>query len=181
MKNSFKNPVSGEEAAFTQTAKETNQEKTVVEIKVQPGSLGPPPHYHEAYSETFKVLSGELEIELEGKRQRLKAGETHKVEKFQNHKFGTAEGKSAHIEITLEPGHEGFEQALTILFGLARDGKTDKHGAPKRIADLLSLSELSDSKLKGPLATVVSILRLFIGPKTRAKTRDRLIKQYCLN
>ena len=51
-----------------------------------------PYHYHEKKEETFQLLSGELEVELDGTRSKLKPGDTFLIKPFQWHKFHTLDG-----------------------------------------------------------------------------------------
>lgn len=51
-----------------------------------------PYHYHEKKEETFHLLHGDLEIELEGHRTAMKPGDTFLVQPRQWHKFHTLDG-----------------------------------------------------------------------------------------
>ncbi len=51
-----------------------------------------PYHYHAVKEETFQLLSGDLEVEIEGHRVRMKPGDTLLVEAGKWHKFHTLDG-----------------------------------------------------------------------------------------
>jgi N-acetylneuraminate synthase len=51
-----------------------------------------PYHYHKVKEETFQLLHGDLEVELEGKRQKVQPGDTVLVEPGTWHKFHTLGG-----------------------------------------------------------------------------------------
>ncbi len=51
-----------------------------------------PYHYHKKKEETFQLLRGDLEVELEGKRIKLNVGDTLLVEPGEWHKFHTLDG-----------------------------------------------------------------------------------------
>lgn len=51
-----------------------------------------PYHYHKKKEETFQLLSGDLEVELEGKRIILKPGDIVLIQSSQWHKFHTLDG-----------------------------------------------------------------------------------------
>ena len=51
-----------------------------------------PYHFHKLKEETFQLLFGDLEIELEGKRSKLKLGDTFLIKPGQWHKFHTLAG-----------------------------------------------------------------------------------------
>lgn len=51
-----------------------------------------PYHYHEVKEETFQLLSGDLEVELDGHRHTMKPGDTLLVDAGKWHKFHTLDG-----------------------------------------------------------------------------------------
>lgn len=51
-----------------------------------------PYHYHKKKEETFQLLSGDLEVEIDGQQTRLKVGDTILVHPSQWHKFHTLDG-----------------------------------------------------------------------------------------
>ena len=51
-----------------------------------------PYHYHKVKEETFQLLHGDLEVELEGKRIKVQPGDTVLVEPGTWHKFHTLSG-----------------------------------------------------------------------------------------
>lgn len=51
-----------------------------------------PYHFHEKKEETFQLLWGDLEVEVEGKKHRLLPGDTLLVERAKWHKFHTLDG-----------------------------------------------------------------------------------------
>ena len=69
--------VLGEDVTLLAAGAETGGTMTAVEVLVRPGS-GPPPHTHVA-SELLYVLDGELEVELDGGRQTVDAGQVAAV------------------------------------------------------------------------------------------------------
>lgn len=51
-----------------------------------------PYHFHKIKEETFQLLHGDLEVEIEGKRHQMEPGDTLLVEPEQWHKFHTLDG-----------------------------------------------------------------------------------------
>jgi len=51
-----------------------------------------PYHYHKKKEETFQLLCGDLEVELEGNKMKLECGETLLIKPNQWHKFHTLDG-----------------------------------------------------------------------------------------
>lgn len=175
------NPVSGEKVTFICTSAETNGLKSVIEIELQPTAEGPPLHYHKAYSETFRILDGELNLQIGKEHKRAKKGETYKVEKSQTHSFRNDSGSPARIEVTLSPGHEGFENAISILFGLSKDGLVSSKGLPKKLIHLAIINQLSDSHFTGVFSLVSSILKFFINSNKMEMVQSELIDKYGRN
>jgi hypothetical protein len=68
------------------------------------------------------------------------------------------------------PGHPGFEVALTVLFGLAREGEVRRNGIPRRLGDLALFTEWNGGLPAGP----IRLLRpLFNWAARRARKRGR--------
>ena len=173
------NPASGERVTFITTSSETNGLKTVIEIELKPGGEGPPPHYHNAYAETFEVFEGELSLQMGKEMIVAHKGKKHTINKHQLHTFRNDASTPARFQVTVTPGHEGFENGITILFGLSRDGLVTKNGAPKSLVDLLVVSKLSDSRIAGLLSFIPPILNLLISNKKLERRKNELISKYC--
>ncbi len=85
------NPISGEKVTFICTAAETKGLKSVIEIELQPKGEGLPPHYHKAYSETFRILEGEVSLQI---GEKFKITQNELIKKYcrsiKNNKYNTA-------------------------------------------------------------------------------------------
>jgi quercetin dioxygenase-like cupin family protein len=77
------------------------------------------PHFHTEFEETFRVTEGEMLIEVDGKQQVIKAGESIKIPPKAVHSFSVLSLSVA--EIILKPAHPGFEQAMAVLAGAQKD------------------------------------------------------------
>ena len=67
--------------------------------------------------------------------------------------------KRCKFKVELRPASSGFEQALQIGYGLARDGQTNSKGFPKNRLALAWLFEISESNLPGWMSIFEFILR----------------------
>lgn len=65
---------------------DTNGVHAIFEDTIEPGASGPARHIHHKQDETFLFLKGEFELEVEGKRYRVKPGDVAFVPR------GTAHG-----------------------------------------------------------------------------------------
>lgn len=77
--------------------------KLIVQL---PGQWNPL-HYHKKKDETFQVLSGELEVEIEGKKYTLYPGDTLWVPRGVWHSFGTPTGAIFEEISTRDEGESG--------------------------------------------------------------------------
>lgn len=79
---------------------------SVVDTTAPPLS-GPPRHVHDDADETFVMLSGAVEVWLEGKTWTIGAGETAFIPRGREHTFRVTADGPAHKLLVLTPG--GFE------------------------------------------------------------------------
>ncbi|QHT66973.1 cupin domain-containing protein [Rhodocytophaga rosea] len=175
----IQNPVIGDRVSFINTARETNNEYTLVQVELAPKG-GNPLHYHKTYSETFYVLKGNLGLQLGNQKMTLKEGESFAVKAFEIHKFfNPSDATPVIFDVKLEPGSSGFEKSLQVLYGLARDKKTNKKGIPKSLYDLSLFISWGDSHMPGILSLLEPLMSI-LAKKAVKKGRDQeLIKKYC--
>jgi hypothetical protein len=78
----------------------------------------------------------------------------------------------------MTPGHAGFEVALRVLFGLARDGEVRRGGLPKRFGDLALFMEWNQGRPAGPIRLLEPLLR-WSARRAKARGRaDELLRRY---
>lgn len=68
---------------------------------------GPPPHHHEDAAEFFHIISGSLEVFVDGERTVLNAGDSINVPVGAVHTFGNATDEDCHWFTAFSP--RGFE------------------------------------------------------------------------
>jgi N-acetylneuraminate synthase len=83
-----------------------------------------PYHYHAIKEETFQLLSGELEVEIEGKRTSMKPGDTLLVEAGAWHKFHTLDGAIFEEISTTHINDDSFYEDERIARLAREDRKT---------------------------------------------------------
>ena len=109
----------------------------------------------------------------------LKPGESFTVQPMQLHAFFNPTDKEIQFNIKIEPGHEGFENTLRILYGLASDGLTNKKSIPKSLVHTAVLVNMSDMNGPGFLTWIAPILK-WISDRAKANgVEQQLIAKYC--
>jgi quercetin dioxygenase-like cupin family protein len=125
------NPVTGLRTVFRKTAQDTGGELLQVDWIGDPGWTTGPDHVHPHQEERFEVLSGKLGLRMEGVERVLGEGEVIVAPAGSAHAAWNASSKDeVHALIDFRPALR-TESAFETLAGLARDGKTNRAGAPK--------------------------------------------------
>lgn len=180
MKRTFVNPVIKDTITFVQTASESGGRVSEAEISLMPGG-GNPLHYHKTYAETFTAIEGDLGVNL-GKRKTkiLKPGESHTVPPMQLHRFFNPTDSVIKFKVELRPGHEGFENSIKILYGLAADGLTSKKSIPKSLKHTALIVTMSDMNVPGFLTLIFPLLKRMARKARETGEEQKLFEKYCL-
>jgi mannose-6-phosphate isomerase-like protein (cupin superfamily) len=123
------NPVTGERLVFTETAEETGGEYVRFEAFIQPGGALPTAHVHPSQTETFEIVSGELDMMLGATWFEAKPGDTIVIDPGVNHNFKNKGTEVAHFKVEMRPAIR-IESLIETMYGLAADGKTNRWGIP---------------------------------------------------
>jgi quercetin dioxygenase-like cupin family protein len=177
VKRKITHPVFRDVAFFVRTASETNHAFAEIEITLMPGG-GNPLHRHLSFTETFKAVEGNLAIKGGFFKKRvLKPGEAYTVKMGEAHSFYNATNKEIRFIITIEPGHEGFENSLRIIYGLADDGKTKiKSWRDLLIAALVM--DMGDMRWTGPLSLLNPFIKRLAQKAKRKGIEQELLQVY---
>ena len=153
------NPVQRDAATFLETSEESGGARTLAELEVAPGGKVTP-HYHLTYSERFKVLEGQLTVEIDGVRHELGPGDEAVAAPRSLHAWSNPCEESSVAHIELRPGSPGFEKALRVAYGLAADGLVIKNGLPRNPLHAALLLEMGELRLPGAYAALERVLGL---------------------
>jgi quercetin dioxygenase-like cupin family protein len=124
------NPVTGLRTVFRKTAQDTSGELLQVDWIGEPGWTTGPDHVHPLQEERFEVLSGRLGLRVEGVERVHGAGEVIVAPSGTTHAAWNAGDNKVHVLVHFRPALR-TESAFETLAALARDGKTNRAGAPK--------------------------------------------------
>lgn len=139
----FENPVTGEIGYVRLGTEETNGELMVADLRVRPGGAVLGAHYHPTIDERFTVLQGKIGFQLAGQHGLLQAGESAELPRGIVHDWWNAGEDEARVIVEVSPAAR-FEQMVTTLFNLAREGKTNSKGVPNPLQMAVIAKEFAD-------------------------------------
>jgi mannose-6-phosphate isomerase-like protein (cupin superfamily) len=114
----------------TLTVLERGPDVLVLEASYSPGGSAPPAHYHPSQDEHFEVLEGALQVEVDGARRQLLAGETLDIPRGTAHRMWNPDAVPAVARWeTRPPGRT--EQWFASLAALQGTDHVDANGRPK--------------------------------------------------
>ena len=134
------NPVTGERITFLQTSRDTGGALVEFELVVAPGGAPVAAHVHPFQSERFRVVKGTLSARVAGREQILAAGEEMTVLAGTPHSWKNATDELLQVLIEFRPALR-WESLFETMFGLARDGKTDRRGRPNLLQAAVIFTE----------------------------------------
>jgi quercetin dioxygenase-like cupin family protein len=178
MKREHENPAIKDKVTFIKLSDETNGEYTLGEFELSPKG-GNPPHYHDTFQERFEVLEGELTVSDNGRLLVLKPGDSFVVPPRHKHNFMNHSNSRVKFLVELKPGQPGFEKAIAIAYGLAKDGLTTKKGLPKKLSHMAILTTMSSSRMPGVLFFLGTIFRYIASRAEKRGETQKLIQRYC--
>ena len=153
------NPVQRDAATFLETSEETGGARTLAELEVAPGGKVTP-HYHLTYSERFKVLEGQLTVEIDGVHHELQPGDEAVAAVRSLHAWSNPGEDRSVVQVELRPGSSGFENGLRVAYGLAADGLVGKNGVPRNPLQAALVLQMGEVRLPGGYAALERILGL---------------------
>lgn len=136
----LENPVTGE--AFR--VLESTPDVFKVQYSLRPHGEIAGAHFHPGKEQQITVLSGEMHLRINGAHRVVRAGESASVPAGAHHfQWNPSDAEVVAIEEIRPAGrlHEFF----SVLFGLARDGKTDSQGRPSLFLAAAVFSEFRGS------------------------------------
>lgn len=177
MERTIFNPIFNDSCTFIKTSEETNGQISEMEVRLGAGG-GNPMHRHTGFTETFTAINGNLGLTVKGKKISLKPGETITVQRGEPHQFFNEGDQEVKFHLVFMSGHTGGENMLRIMYGLARDGKTNKKGLPN-LMTIAVVGEMGDSMVTGVLSLLSPILK-WMAAKARRQGLDKLLlDKYC--
>ncbi|MFW6321094.1 MAG: cupin domain-containing protein [Halohasta sp.] len=125
-----------------------------------PGFDGPPEHYHIRSEERFAVVGGTVRFRIDGRTERVTAGETITVRPYERHSFTVEGDEPCYMLVDIDsPGR--LRHVLPTLSGLAHDEAMDSDTPLQQVIIAQQLSENTvftelDPRLTRPLCSVLA-------------------------
>ena len=172
------NPIQRDHVTFVTTARESGGAFTRMETLLAAGG-GNPPHRHRRHSEWFTCVEGEVAITLGRHAVALAPGQSATAAPGVRHRFHNPTAAPCRFLVEVKPGDPDFEDALRMVYGLARDGRTNRLGMPRRPDHAIAVTTLGDVVPAGPGAVAFPLLRLLARTPPVRRARAQLRRLYC--
>ena len=139
----IENPITGERAVVRVGTEDSGGQAVVPDLYVLPGGAVAGEHVHPSIEEWFTVKRGRVGFRIGGHESIAELHRRLHVPAGTAHDWWNAGDEEAHVVVEVSPA-ERFEEMITNLFGLARDGKTNPKGMPNLLQAALFASEFED-------------------------------------
>lgn len=121
-----------------------------VEATYFAGHRRPPRHWHPMQDEHFEVLTGTVQVEIDGTTREIGTGESVEIPRGGNHRLWNDHSDPARVVWRTSPAGR-TEQWFRAIDAIHRQGRVGRSGMPSPIAFCVLLSEYRDVlRLAGP-------------------------------
>lgn len=114
-----------------------------LEAHYGPGSQYPPEHFHPLQDEHFEVLTGKIDVRLNGVEQIYRAGQSFDIPRGSVHTMRNGGDKEASVLWQVRPALR-TQQFYQNLWGLSANGKTTSEGIPYLLQMAVMLQHYDD-------------------------------------
>jgi len=168
----IENPVTGERIIFRKTASETNGALLQFDYFCKPHSKGTASlrHKHPKLEEQFVVAEGTMSYTLgDTKMKRLELGAKVVVARGEPHALWNEEDEELQVSTECRPAMS-IEKFFETMYGLAKDGKTNKSGIPGLLQTAVIFRGFKDEVAAGTPATkLFAALSVVLAPIGRSR------------
>jgi mannose-6-phosphate isomerase-like protein (cupin superfamily) len=165
--NVFNNPITGESGYVRVGTEETDGRLLVTDLRVRPGGAVLGAHLHPTIDERFTVVRGKIGYIRGDQKGVIEAGQSVDLPKGIPHDWWNAGENEARVIVEIRPATR-FEQMVVTLFGLAREGRTNKKGMPNLLQLAVISQEFADVvQFMNPPPSVQRLLFAVLAPLGR--------------
>lgn len=130
----------GSDYTITASAGETGGTYVEMELLLPANAVAPPLHIHPRQTEEYEVLTGKLDVYVDGHWQSLPEGEAISVPPGEPHTFRNSSGVRIRVRNVHRPAL-GFQDYIEELHSLVQDGKIKNTTDPSSLLHLSLLWE----------------------------------------
>jgi mannose-6-phosphate isomerase-like protein (cupin superfamily) len=111
-------------ASFTivESSAESGGARIEFEVAMPPGAQGPPRHFHPQQHESWRVIDGELTLEIDGRERKLSSGEAQTIPPGTVHTFANRGATLVQFRDLHSPALD-FQQYIETLARLATEDR----------------------------------------------------------
>ena len=172
------NPKTGQDITFLQTAKDTNGKFLEMEATYHSHSKEPVAHYHPFQVEDFTVLSGQLNVIIDGQLKVLKKDDKLHIAANKVHAMWNGTNSKTVVNWKVAPAMN-TENLLETMTGLAISGKTNDKGMPGILQVALIVNKYSAVfRLAKPPFVFQKILSIVLTPISYLFCYRPIYKEY---
>ncbi|HKG06622.1 MAG TPA: cupin domain-containing protein [Pedobacter sp.] len=170
----------GQIIRFLQTSEDTNGTMLDMEATYPAGSPEPPVHYHPKQEELFRVISGQINIRINGLVQSYKPGSLIEIKAGDKHSMWNSGSENAVVSWQVWPALE-TEQFLRIMTLVANSPKSNEKGLPDPPTMLYLLNKYDRViRLTKPPYVAVKTIGILLYPLLKIKGRKLSVKSFLL-
>lgn len=167
----LENPVTGESMKVIESTAQAFR----AQYSLRPHGEIPGEHLHPHKEQRIEVLSGEMHVRIDGEHRIVRAGETATVPVGTRHfQWNPCDTEAVVIEEIRPAGR--IHDFFTVLFGLARDGRTDANGFPPLLLAAALFTEFRDAIR--PASRGLQLVFATLGPVALAAGYRRQLEKY---
>jgi mannose-6-phosphate isomerase-like protein (cupin superfamily) len=172
----IENPMIGDRIVFLRTAKETQGELLQFDDFLKVGGRGPIEHIHIRQEERLEVITGAACVRVNGQERGLNPGDFVVIAPGTPHCWWNCGDVGLQLRTEFRPAYD-LERFFELIFGLARDGKTDETGSPSFL-QIAVMSPAYDIYLPRPPIFVQKLLFAVLGPIAKMRGYRAWYPQY---
>jgi len=171
------NKVTGEKITWLEATRDSAGKHLVFELEIAPKGFVPVRHIHPNQDEHFEILSGTLQLEVNGTAKEFSAGETILISRGQPHQWwNRSTSIPVKMKVKFQPALKTevfFEQ----FFGLSNDGKTNQEGSPT-FMQIMAMTNRYSIYIAGPPVIIQKTMGFVLGGIARLFGIKSYYKQY---
>jgi quercetin dioxygenase-like cupin family protein len=163
----FEHPVFRERAMVIESTQESGGDVLRLEYHLAPRQGVRMAHVHPQQKERLKVLSGEIQVQVDGTERTVGAGQKAEIASRARHVWWNAKDEEAVVQVEFRPALQ-MEQYIAAFYGLAQGGQVSpKTGLPGTMA-LATLMRTYRNEIRlllmpAPLQSVAFAVLVFVG------------------